>query len=304
MDGPYTIYRVTGPDGRMYTGYTSMSVKDRWRCHVTKAKLGEAIGHPFYEAIRLYDSSLFTVEVLETAFDLHHALHLEKKWIAECPVEKRYNLSPGGLDDARFGARRFWKRLDENPEERAAYLKKLSDIKKADDWTDYADLSEKSAQWRKEHPREAYKMAYRAIRLANRKNMELGLRPAPAPPIPETQEEMKHRLMWKFRRAEAIRRNTTAQWAGLSEKERQKVSESISKAHKERAATMTAAEKRIMTEKARAAIDRSKQGLAASQGLKRYWEELKKDPERYKELMERRKATWRNTMERKRNENI
>ena len=52
---------------------------------------------------------------------------------------------------------------------------------------------------------------------------------------------------------------------------------------------------REQLERARNAIDRSKQAPAASKGLKKFWEDLKKDPVRYKDYIERRKQTLKAT---------
>jgi hypothetical protein len=283
----YTIYRITSPSGRMYVGYTSLAVAERWRHHRNRADGGEAPNHPFYCEIRQYGAQAFGVETLETVSGLEEALFLEKKYIAECPGELRLNLSPGGHDDAWFGRQHFWMRMRNNPEERAAYLQKLSDTKKANDWSDYALLSRKAEQWRKEHPREAYKMAYRAQRIARRNQ------PEPLPKPPETQEERKQRLMWKYRRSEMTRQAALRTWGSRSREERAEIGAKLSAAGIARAAAIDPDQRRHMTEKARAAIDREKQCVAVSEGSKKYWEELRKDPERYRALMERKSVIGR-----------
>ena len=156
MERQYSIYRITAPNGLIYTGYTSLPVKERWRTHKVKASSGESPKHPFYNAIRAFGPDRFSVEILETAPNIDVALELEQKWIDACPQHKRLNLSPGGKDDAVFGRKQFWKRMNANPDEKAAYLKKLSEAKLANDWSDYGKLAELSERWRRNHPREMY----------------------------------------------------------------------------------------------------------------------------------------------------
>jgi uncharacterized iron-regulated protein len=61
-----------------------------------------------------------------------------------------------------------WKKINATPESRTAYLQKLSDVKKGNDWTDYEKLAEYGAQWRKNIQGKLLKWAYRAIRCANK----------------------------------------------------------------------------------------------------------------------------------------
>lgn len=58
-----------------------------------------------------------------------------------------------------------------------------------------------------------------------------------------------------------------------------------------------------ITEKARASIDRKKQGAAASKGVKAWWAELKGNPDAYKAYIEARTKTLLENRS-KRNENI
>lgn len=101
-----------------------MRLCDRWHAHVQRAKSGQAPNHPFYNEIRKYGPTAFLREPVETFDSIHPALIRERQLIADCPVEKRLNLSPGGLDDARFGGMCFWERLNASPDEKAAYCKK------------------------------------------------------------------------------------------------------------------------------------------------------------------------------------
>lgn len=295
MERQYTIYRITAPNGMAYTGYTSLPVKERWRTHKARAQSGDSPNHPFYKAISEFGSDCFTVEMLETASGIYAALALEKKWIAACPENKRLNLSPGGADDAQFGRQLFWERMNANPEEKAAYLKKLSDAKRANDWSDYEALNALSRRWRHDHPREMYYMAYRASRIARRRSGK-----AIDEPHVETQDERKRRLMWKYKRSEMTRRNATEQWAGISDEKRKEICEKIAASQRARMSAITDPdERRMITERARASIDREKQGPAASAGLKRFWEELRKDPARYQDYINRRRTSLKATLERK-----
>ena len=51
-------------------------------------------------------------------------------------------------------------------------------------------------------------------------------------------------------------------------------------------------------------MDRKVQGAAASKGLKGFWAEIKKDPERYAAYMASRNKTLLETLERKKNANL
>lgn len=294
MERQYTIYRITSPSGRMYTGYTSMPLAERWRHHKRRAAAGEAGNHPFYCEIREYGCENFSVEAIDSVNGLLPTLRREKERIAECPPALRLNLSPGGLDDARFGARQFWDRMNQNPSEKAAYLKKLSDAKKAADWSDYAALAQKSLAWRAMNPRQAYKQSHRAIRIASR-NKAPGM-----PVLPETQEERKRRLMWKYKRSEMCRQTMTRVWQNRSSDDKAMIGTKISITHKRRMAGISDPEKRsAMTAKAREAIDRDHQGKCASNGLKRFWEDLRKDPARYRAYIEKRSESVSATLKRK-----
>ena len=170
MGRKYTIYQLTSPCGGIYIGYTSLSIKERWRKHKDRALSGYSLKHPFYNAIRKYNAENFTLEAIHTFDNLHSALAEEKRQIAKIPASKRLNLSPGGSDDARFGGEIFWERLNANLEEKEAYLKRLSaGIKRNIHKQDYASLKIAAANWRNNNPKKAYKMSMRALRIANRK---------------------------------------------------------------------------------------------------------------------------------------
>lgn len=240
--------------------------------------------HPLYNLIREIGADAFSVEPIEGTFEEQTAMELETHHIMATPENLRLNVSRGGYFDEIDGSRIGWEHINASEESREAYLKRLSETKMANDWTDYDKLSEASEQWRKEHPRKAYRNSFRAIRVARK-----GQHSERPEPKPETEEERKTRLMKRFKphkaRSEWVRKG----WEGVSDEKREERARAVSAGQKRHFANLTTEERRAATAKARASVDRSKQGPAASAGLKRYWEELKKDPERYKAVMEARK---------------
>lgn len=298
----YIIYRAVAPDGRYYVGYTGMKLSERWRHHKKRALNGEAPEHPFYNAVRRYGADTFRMEEICRTSDRFTAMMMEEHYISETPAELSMNLSSGGINDAAEGGRIFWERLNASPEEKAAFLKKLSERKKQNDWTDYENLIIKQEKWRHEHPKEAYALSYRAVRIACR---EAGYLPPCVPRVDN--RPLKERLRCKYKYYEVhheIRSNAVKQvWAERNESEREMIGSKISEAQKKHFSALTAEEKQKATEKARAAIDRKKQGAAAGKGIKNWWAELKKNPEAYKAYIESRTKT-RLENRRKRNENI
>lgn len=286
----YRVYKILAPSGRCYIGYTSLSLNERWRHHKVRAESGEAPEHPFYNEIRETKGLGFQIRELYQTHNRFAAMRLEQLCIRQIPTELSLNLSSGGLNDAREGGKIFWERLNADPCKRKEYLRKLSERKKANDWTDYEELIEKSKQWRREHPREAYKMAYRAIRIARR---------VKGYSVQEDERPLKERLMHKYRRNELKSEYVTRIWAGRTEEEKQMIFCKISESRKRYCSGLTNSELSEMTSAAREAVDREKQGRAASQGLKRWWAELKADPVRYKKYMEARSASLQETLSKK-----
>lgn len=282
----YIIYKITSPTGKCYIGYTSMPLSERWRHHVWRARNGEAPQHPFYTEIRTYGADSFVVQELCRTYNRLTALQLETWYIASIPKEISMNLSSGGINDASEGGKIFWERLNNHPAEKEAFLKKLSDRKRMNDWTDYEKLLAGSKRWRKEHPREAYALSYRAIRISNRVNGR-------QPPCAAEQDSrpLKERLWHKYRHHE-IRSAAVAQvWADRTDDEKADVCQKISQGQKRHFSSLNDDERRKVTEKARASIDREKQGAAASRGIKAWWAELKRNPEAYRAYMEARTKT-------------
>lgn len=281
----YIIYKITSPSGRFYIGLSKQDVNTRWGQHKRRAK-AENRNHPFYNAIRKYGPDSFKVEVIDYAATKEEAQRKEVEWIAKGPAELLYNISPGGEADGSAGSKAFWDEIKQDDDRYHEYLQKLSTVKKQNEWTNYDYLAERAAAWRKANPKEAYQLSYRAIRCAMRATGHTR-RPA------TDNRTLKERLMWKFKPEEAKSRqasaNTAKVWGERSPEDITTIGDKISASAKANWARIKdPAERSRKTEAARNAIDRSKQGPAASRGLKKFWEDLRQDPERYREYMERR----------------
>ena len=291
----YSIYRIASPSGKYYIGLTKSNVNERWRQHKRRA-FCEDRNHPFYNAIRKYGPERFTVETIDTAGSKAEAQQKERQWIANSPKDRLYNLSPGGEADGEAGAALFWGAIKNDPERLAEYLESLSSTKRARDWSDYEGMSKKAAAWRKEHPKEAYKIARRASRIAAR-----GAKKKDTP----RDEPLKDRLRRKHKRPEVAREAAKRQWENRTEEQRAELARKISEASKKNwSRVQDSAERAKKTEAARAAIDRKKQGAAASGGLKKFWADLKADPEKYREYMERRTASLNETNRKKKSADL
>ena len=276
MEREYRVYRIIGPDGRQYVGWTGATLQERWRNHVKRANNGEAKEHPFYNAIRKYGEDAFDIMEIQKAKTRTEAQLIEEKVIADTPETLLYNLSSGGVNDAAEGGRIFWERINANPKKKAEYLQKLSDTKKSRDWTDYEMLARANREWRKANPKEAYRQSYRAIRIANKK---MGL---PPPSHEKTDSRpLKERLMHKFKLNDVKSEYVTEIWANRSDEERTAIAQKIAAKQAANMSAKTVDERREITAKARAAINREKQGKAASRGLKNWWAELRKNPGEY-----------------------
>ena len=276
-----------------------MKIEERWKFHLLRASSGECPNHPFYNELRRCNPADCMLEVLYSGNNRKKTMAREQEEIAKIPDELSLNLSPGGELDAKFGGYIFWERLNKDQDKRTAFLKKLSDTKVQNDWTDYAALSAASCKWQHDHPREAYKIGYRSIRLARRAK---GYPPGYV--RKQDTRSRKERLMCKYRLNEIRRRNTVNTWAARSADEKEEICSKISISAKKRFANMSIDERRQVTEKARVSINRDNQGAAASVGLKRYWADLKADPERYEAYMSARTASLMKTIGEKKNAHI
>lgn len=304
----YSIYRLTSPSGRAYVGFTGQSVKERWRQHVNYSRKGQK--HPLYAAIRKYGAATFAVETLATFTDLGSALQAEREHIAATP--KAYNVSAGGELDFVAGNAEMKRLLATDAEWAGKYRAALSAGCKTSEahqehWEELAALG---AKWRAENPKKAWKVQNRATRAAARENRG---KPGKATQRPDTPEKIGKavREFWANatpamlkRKSIQSRQSVTKVWAERAPEVRESVAAKIAASVLALHANKTPeeiAQHEAQLARARQAIDRSKQGPAASQGLKQYWVALKADPERYAAYMAARKASLMETLERKKN---
>lgn len=278
----YSIYKITSPSGRSYIGLTKSKIEERWRQHKKRA-FSIKENHPFYNAIRKYGPENFTLERIDTAENKEEAQRLEILHIQEHGLSSLYNISPGGEADGEAGSKVFWDRINSDPEGKIEYVKKLSESKLKDDWSDYSSMSAKAAEWRKQNPKEAYRLARRGCRIANR-----GVRK----PTATDELSLKERLMRKHKIGSVRRVLVTRIWADRSDTEKEIIGSKISEQAKARWSEIEDPNLRsAKTQAARDSIDRSKQGPAASRGLKKFWADLKANPEEYASYMAKRKES-------------
>ena len=294
----YRIYRVTSPSGKMYVGLTKTTIWQRWRGHVKRARTG--LNHPFYNAIRKYGEQAFTVEHIASTLGKTAAAALEMKCIADIPEGKKYNISPGGEVDGETASKVFWDAMRADPVKMEAYRAKLIEAQRVRVMT-YEQRQRQlkgSRDWRAEHPKETWKQAHRASRMARKG--------APLKERIDTRT-LKEKLMQKHkgvfvRRAEGA----TKVWAARTPEAVIAISRKISESQKKLYGESTERREQVAAQlgKARAGMDRAHQAARASEGQKAYWVALRKDPERYAEYIARRRATFMATLERKKNENL
>ena len=285
MEGKlFRVYKIILPSGNQYIGYTSLSLSERLRHHLKRAKSGAAANHPFYQELRNLTKEQCKIIELVCCKDRNSAMISEQEQIAMADHSVLLNISSGGVDDASFGGKVFWERIRSDPEKLCEYLQKLSKRKKENDWTNYEELASKALKWRKENPRLAYKMSYRAIRIATKAQGRSMHEKRNDEQLP-----LKERLLRKHKLGKVKSRYVKEVWRKRSQEEKDGVRKKISDTHKQKKASMTKEEKSIMTLKARESIDRKKQGAAASRGLKKFWEELRKDPQKYQKYIDSRK---------------
>lgn len=296
----FYVYKLTSPSGKCYIGFTGQAVKDRWRQHIHRSDTGYK--HPLYSAMRKYGAESFTVETLGEYETAEEALQAEIDDIAALGGRKySYNLSPGGENDGPTGVAAL-RAKRQDPEWEVEYRKRISEgVRKSElhMWR-RPKIGEIYIQWRKENPKEAWKNTHRALRMAAKapRGSREGYTVSP--------ESAKKtgagvREFWKnappsVRKRKSIQTRESAKkvWAERGEQARAEVGAKISETHKERYANMDSRTKQELDAQlaaARDAIDRKKQGAAASRGLKAYWENLKKDPEAYAAVQAAKAAT-------------
>lgn len=283
----YLIYKATSPSGRSYIGLTGQKLALRWSAHVTRARRsGKGNRHPLIAAILKYGADAFDLAVLEDGLSREEAMVAEQRWIAELGtrVPTGYNISEGGEADVAAGQAAF-KELLKDPEWRATYLEKLRVA--CGDRRMPPNAWAAAIEWRKANPQTAWKMAYRASRIA----LQTNGRATPTDP----RFGAWGRLWSDSRKVAAARRAYFARgivadvWSRRTADEKEtvgvKIGKSLSRYHAANPGRI-----RDTLAVTRSKIDRSVQGPAASAGLKKWWADLKKDPERYRAHFEAKRA--------------
>lgn len=300
---PTYIYALVGPSGKRYVG---LSKDPRARAHSHFRRARENRGrHPLYDAIRSHGREMFTLEVLAGPMTLEEAREAEREWIARFRSTLRsegYNVSPGGEADSGFGGKYFWANLRKDPAALRAYLARLSAgvlracaegrVPRPEHLIAFNRSKPAKQRWREQH-----RMTRISARL-ERSVAQMG-RPGPAV-LPETL-----RAAWdrkspaeKKRHAWECRNRARAQWAGRTAAEVVEVSTKIAATLRDVYAPGTDARKRLAIDaaRARASMDRVKQGEAASKGLKGWWADLKADPVRYRAHIDARSSSLKKTL--------
>lgn len=295
MERKHSVYKIVGPTG-IYIGATKQKLINRWAAHKTRSKQG--YDHPLSNAIREFGFELFVISLIANELTHAEAHELERVNIAIHKQDNNsYNISPGGDFDHITGNWIHWEKYDTDPVYREEYSKKLSEGIIKGKAHDYDKISKTALQWRKDNPKDAYKASYRALRIANKsKNF--------TEKLPETKEERKLRLLWKFKRGGMSKIQVTKVWANRDEETKQEIFSKISDTLKEKNKSLSVEEKMAMVSKARSCIDRSVQGPAASAGIKKFWVDLKADPVRFKAHMEAKTKKMMETRNREKNENL
>lgn len=94
----WLVYRYTNQlTGKIYVGYTSKTLDDRWRDHVAKSRRG---CQRLYAAMRRDGLSCWHREILEKGIPtLEEVNAAEQRWICELQANDPnvgYNMTPGG----------------------------------------------------------------------------------------------------------------------------------------------------------------------------------------------------------------
>lgn len=288
----YYIYRLESPSGRAYVGLTSQPLKERWRQHVKRASTGKS--HPLLQAIRKYGADTFKVYLLACTTGLVNAKLIEITCIA---YEKNpYNLSPGGEYDGPVASKIFWENIRKDPRALEEYRAKLraAQALRTLNGEDRTRLTVLGRKWRENNPREAYRIQSRATRVAAKFNTTTGVNAIKR--LRQESKGLKERLLAKHKGVFLSKQDSTRKiWANRSQELKaelfSKISGSVKRYYKENPDKLDETKAQLAT--ARNSIDRVKQGKAASVGIKRYWAELKADPERYAAVMEAKKIKLR-----------
>lgn len=287
-----TVYRIISPSGKSYIGITNDTLKRRWGNHIRYANKNHK-SHPFRNAIRKYGKDAFVIEVLSSNLSIEDAKFLEIAFISLFDTQNRkhgYNISPGGDYDTIYAHPAAWAAINATPETRAAYINKLSEIKKANDWTDYAALSAASLKWRDGHPDEFKEIHrkrmidYRKWRMEHKEQADeqarLGLIKA-REVIEKDHDSFIAALTAGIRksfenpaRIEQLRAQTQHMWDTMSTEDRIKHRNSISKSKKLEYKNMTIEQKTehdIQLAEARKSIDHTYRKARQKEAITAYW---------------------------------
>jgi len=279
---------------------TKLKLSDRWDAHCTRAFHAGRKHHPFCCAIRKYGKAAFVKEVLETAEDLEEAKAAEVRQIAAHRSTDRqygYNLSSGGDYDSEAGAIGMRKKMLD-PEFNARYRANLSAAMYKRDPKLFENLTAAGMKWRADNPIQNYKNGRRAVRIATAAQN----RPWTGGPGSGKRMRGSFGRLWipgervlAARRKYFYARHVKANWASLNEEAKDLRRQKISAGKKESYAQNPEQKAKNFEQikAARAGVDRKKQAAAASAGQKAWWAELRKDPVRYAEYINRRRESFR-----------
>jgi predicted GIY-YIG superfamily endonuclease len=296
----YTIYKITSPSGKFYIGLTSQTVQARFDAHCTTA-FRYRTAHPFWCAIRKYGKVAFTLEELERVPDLEAANAAEVRWIAELRSTEReigYNISKGGGYDSVAGVAGMRKKMAD-PEWLAQYRANLSaGIRASRNPESYLLGVQATIDWRAANQVQSYKNGRRAARIATAaQGRKWTGGPNQGKRIRGTWGRLwipSDKVRWA-RHAYFTKRRLRKEWAALPEEARAERNRNIGAGKKEsyRQNPEQKAKNFEQIKAARAGVDRKKQAAAASAGQKAWWVELRKDPVRYAEYINRRRESLR-----------
>ena len=279
MDRKYKIYVITSEHGGKYIGLTKTSIQRRFSSHVARSKRING-RHPLYDSIKSLGKEKHSIEVIIDDLTKEEAELMEIRTIEEYRQwgEKVLNVSKGGENDGLYGADKF-KNLMKNPEFHERFCEK---VKQGCEKRDNSYLNEnlkKVEEWRISNPKEAYKKSMRALRVGGRYR----------PFLIDNKERLK--ITNEKIRSLRLSKSIKLYWERLNQEEKELIHEKISstliKRYKNDNELKKNNEEQLKS--ARKNINREKQAKAAREGLKKFWEDLKKDPERYEQHMMKRR---------------
>lgn len=299
---PTYLYAVTGPSGRMYFG-VSKNVHARWLTHRRKARVEDG-RHPFYDSIRKHGHEAF---VVSTVYEFESAeaaraaeqvfIHFHRNNGGPLP----YNVSRGGEYDATDGHAAALAAFRADPAKFDAYRAKLSASLKKAAAEGRIDPSALLAYTASRPKREVWKQMHRAQRIKaklgrKRESHLRGRKNGNGEAVKAAWEAQPPSV--KKRHGIQSRKQVTEVWAGRSPDEKNsiftKIGDSLRRRYEENAEYRKEVDAKLA--RGRGNMDRAKQGAAASAGLKKFWNDLRADPERYAAYMARRTASLMETI--------